>query len=118
MNAIPRWALYLALVTVLVTPLLVARQAGTNDSSVRQILSQEWPVTGGYLQGSHYSPLAQINTQNVKNLGAAWISQSYEDAAASRVTPVVKDHMIFITAGAKVYAFSARTGEKVWTYQT
>src|SRR5262249_23312931 len=48
--------------------------SASNDAAFAK---QDWPMVGGYSGGSHYSALAQINTQNVKTLGAAWISQKF-----------------------------------------
>ena len=77
---------------------------------------QEWPLVGGSPGDTHYSTLSQINTQNVKDLGAAWVSKKFEDSATSRVTPVVSDGLMFVTAATRVYALDAKTGLAVWTY--
>jgi quinoprotein glucose dehydrogenase len=34
---------------------------------------KDWPVYGGNKEGNRYSPLDQINTENVKNLQIAWM---------------------------------------------
>src|ERR1700722_14974411 len=79
--------------------------------------SRNWPVVGGDWTNSRYSTLTQINTQTVKNLGGAWVSTKFEDGAASRSTPVIKDGLMFVTAGSRVYALNPKTGEHVWSYQ-
>lgn len=40
-----------------------------------QLGKGEWSTVGGDSGNSRYSPLSQINTQNVAKLGAAWISE-------------------------------------------
>ena len=61
--------------------------------------AKDWPVVGGDLTNARYSTLDQINTQTVKDLGAARM-RIFEQGGASRATPVVQDGRLFITAGA------------------
>ncbi len=79
---------------------------------------REWLHVGGDLGNTRHSTLTQINRQTVKGLGGAWMSKRFDDGASSRATPVVKDGLMFMTAGARVYALNARNGETIWTYQT
>lgn len=80
--------------------------------------SREWPLVGGDWTNQRYSTLGQINTQNVKNLGAAWVSKEFEENSSSRSTPVVKNGLMYLSAGTRIYALSAKTGEVVWSLQT
>ena len=75
----------------------------------------EWSIVGGDWHNSRYSTLNRINTQTVARLGGAWTSQKF-DAGTSRATPVVKDGVMFVTAGASVYALNAKTGETLWQH--
>src|SRR5438874_872895 len=63
-----------------------------------------------------FSPLKQIDDQNVGRLGLAW----YVDLDVRRgqeSTPIVVDGvMYFTTAWSKVFAVKAATGEKLWSY--
>ena len=79
---------------------------------------REWPISGGDWSNTRYSALTQVNTLNVAKLGLAWISTKFDEGGASRVTPIVRDGLMLVTAGREVYAMSARTGERVWTYNT
>lgn len=79
---------------------------------------ENWTQATGDLGNTRYSALTQINTQNVKSLGAAWVSDKFDDAAASRVTPVVHDGVMFLSAGPKVYALDATTGKTIWKFET
>lgn len=38
----------------------------------------DWPVYGGNKAGNRYSPLKQINTDNVTNLKVAWMYDAAE----------------------------------------
>ena len=79
---------------------------------------REWAADGGSWLNNRYSELTQINTRTVGRLGAAWVSRKFTEGATSRDTPVVKDGLMFVTAGRFVYALSATTGETVWSYKT
>lgn len=71
---------------------------------------------GGDTSNSRYSTLGQINVTNVKNLKGAWVSKQFEDGATSRSVPVVVGGLMFMTAGGRVYALNAKTGDTVWSY--
>jgi quinohemoprotein ethanol dehydrogenase len=75
-----------------------------------------WMSHGRNYSEQRFSPLKQINDQNVGQLGLAW----YVDLDIRRgqeATPIVVDGvMYFSTAWSKVFAVSAATGEKLWSY--
>ena len=84
----------------------------TADENWREPAGSQWSIVGGDWHNSRYSSLKRINTETVARLGA-WTSQKF-DAGSSRATPVVKDGVMFVTAGASVYALNARSGETLW----
>ena len=75
-----------------------------------------WMSYGRTYSEQRFSPLRQINEQNVGQLGLAW----YVDVDGRRgqeATPIVVDGvMYFSTAWSKVFAVKAATGEKLWSY--
>jgi quinohemoprotein ethanol dehydrogenase len=75
-----------------------------------------WMSHGRTYSEQRFSPLKQINDQNVGQLGLAW----YVDLNTRRgqeATPIVVDSvMYFSTAWSKVFAVNAATGEKLWSY--
>ena len=75
-----------------------------------------WMSYGRTYSEQRFSPLRQINEQNVGQLGLAW----YVDVDGRRgqeATPIVVDGvMYFSTAWSKVFAVNAATGEKLWSY--
>ena len=75
-----------------------------------------WPLVGGNWSSSRYSALTDISTATVDRLGGAWATR-LEGGASSRATPVVKDGVLYLTAGANVFAIDARTGDTVWRWQ-
>ena len=76
----------------------------------------DWPFVGGDWSSSRYSTLADITTDNVGRLGGAWVTR-LEGGGASRSTPVVKEGVLYLTAGASVLAIDARAGETIWRWQ-
>ncbi|HEV1996331.1 MAG TPA: PQQ-dependent dehydrogenase, methanol/ethanol family [Candidatus Acidoferrum sp.] len=75
-----------------------------------------WMSYGRTYSEQRFSPLKQINDQNVGQLALAW----YVDIDTRRgqeATPIVVDGvMYFTTAWSKVFAVNAATGEKLWSY--
>lgn len=75
-----------------------------------------WMSYGRTYSEQRFSPLKQINDQNVGQLALAW----YVDIDTRRgqeATPIVVDGvMYFTTAWSKVFAVKAATGEKLWSY--
>jgi quinohemoprotein ethanol dehydrogenase len=75
-----------------------------------------WMSHGRTYSEQRFSPLKQINDENVGQLALAW----YVDLDTRRgqeATPLVVDGvMYFTTAWSKVFAVKAATGEKLWSY--
>ena len=74
----------------------------------------DWPMYNRDLAGTRYSSLTQINTRNVARLATAW---SYHVAAASEVTPIVVNGVMYLPAGKNVVALEPETGKEIWTYE-
>ena len=78
--------------------------------------AQDWTLTGGNWSSSRYSTLDDITTDTVGRLRGAWVTP-LDGGVSSRATPVVQDGVIYLTAGANVFAIDARTGETTWRWQ-
>ena len=78
--------------------------------------AQDWPAVGGNWSSSRYSTLTDVTTATVGRLGGAWVTD-LEGGASSRATPVVEDGVLYLTAGANVFAIDAGTGETIWRWQ-
>src|SRR5579862_8593466 len=111
------WTVLVAIV-VMISVVGVLKSATPDERVPATSNSQEWPQATGNLGNTRYSTLSQINKDTIKNLSGAWVSEKFDDAGMSRVTPVVKDGVMFVTGGAKVYAYDATTGKTLWKYQT
>ena len=100
------------------TGLVVAALAGALASgSAFAGAGKDWNLVGGDPTSQRYSTLSQIDTRSVKNLQGAWMSEKFDEGASSRSTPVVHDGLMFLTAGAQLYALDARTGKRVWSWR-
>ena len=95
-----------------------AATALTSEDPGREPASKEWATVNGDLGNTRYSRLDQINTRTVGKLAGAWTSDKFDTAGAARAMPVVRDGLLFITAGSRVYAYNAKTGATVWSHQT
>ena len=75
-----------------------------------------WLAHGRTFDEQRFSPLDQINQENVGTLGLAW----YQDTGSKRgleATPIVVDGVMFTTgAWSTVHAYDAKTGENLWNY--
>ena len=77
---------------------------------------ENWMTYGRTYDEQRFSPLNQINDQNVSQLGLAW----YYDLDTNRgqeATPLVVDGVMYFTsAWSKVFALNAATGKLLWSY--
>ena len=70
-----------------------------------------WLTHGRTYDEQRFSPLGQINTGNVKNLGLAWFAD-LDTARGQEATPLVIDGTIYITtAWSKVKAYRRSLGQ-------
>ena len=76
----------------------------------------EWTLHGRDYNEQRYSPLKQINADNVSQLGLAWYADMSE-RGQWQSTPIVVDGIIYVTTPwSKVYAYEAATGKYLWRY--
>ena len=75
-----------------------------------------WLINGRNFEAQHFSPLKQINDQNVGGLGLAWYLDI--DSAMGIVSePIVVDGVAYVSAPqSKVYAVEAATGKLLWKF--
>ena len=75
-----------------------------------------WLSHGRNYEEQRYSPLVQINKDNIDNLELAW-SFDMSSTRALESTPIVVDGIMFLTSEwSIVYAIDAKTGNEVWYY--
>jgi alcohol dehydrogenase (cytochrome c)/quinohemoprotein ethanol dehydrogenase len=77
----------------------------------------EWRSHGHDYSEQRFSPLTQINADNIGQLSLAWYGDLAERGGSYETTPVMADGRIYVSAPwSKVYAFDARTGQQLWKY--
>jgi alcohol dehydrogenase (cytochrome c) len=96
----------------------IASVALYSEDAGREPASKQWATVNGDLGNTRYSTLDQITARTIDRLGGAWISDKFETVGAGRAMPVVRDGLLFITAGSRIYAYDAKTGATVWSHQT
>jgi quinohemoprotein ethanol dehydrogenase len=78
--------------------------------------SGEWMTVGRTYDEQRFSPLSQINTDNVARLGLAWYAD-FDSNRGQEATPLAIDGVLYVsTAWSRVKAYDARTGRLLWAY--
>ncbi len=78
----------------------------------------DWAAYGGDSDKTHYSPLAQINKSNVKQLEVAW-SYDTEETGGLQTSPIEVAGVLYgISPSQKVFAVEAATGKVKWKFDS
>jgi quinoprotein glucose dehydrogenase len=92
--------------------------AGLLCASLAWAVDTGWPVNGG--PGNiRYSPLTQINRENVKQLAVAWTYDSGDAFPGSEMqsNPIIVDGTLYATTPKmRVIALDATTGHEIWSF--
>jgi alcohol dehydrogenase (cytochrome c) len=86
------------------------------DAMLRDPPAADWLMWRRTYNGWGYSPLDQINKDNVKNLQPAWTWSM--STGSTETTPIVHDGVLYIWNYAdKVQALNATNGDLIWEYK-
>lgn len=86
-------------------------------SQIENAAAGDWPSYHRTYDAHRYSPLTQINRNNVKRLNVAWVHQAGEITAGLQGTPLAIDGIVYYTASYnRIYAVDGRTGVELWRY--
>src|SRR5258707_1370340 len=101
--------------------------APTSKSAGQEIAG--WPATEGSAGGGRYSPLTDINRDNVGSLKIAWVyrhgdyrsggifpDKNFKGTAFESTPIVVEDRLIFTTPFDRAIALDPETGAELWTF--
>ena len=78
----------------------------------------EWPISGGNPENTHYSPLQQINRDNVSKLEEAWTFDT-EEKGGLETTPLIVDGVLYAyTPTQQVFALDAASGKPLWRFNS
>jgi alcohol dehydrogenase (cytochrome c) len=101
--------------------------SSVNYERIRQARSepQNWLTYYGAYDGQRYSPLDQINTENVGRLKPVWVFQcgavglqAGATTYAFEAAPIVVDGVMYITGwDGWCWALDAVTGQELWRYR-
>ncbi|MEC7157312.1 MAG: PQQ-dependent dehydrogenase, methanol/ethanol family [Pseudomonadota bacterium] len=76
----------------------------------------EWLNHGRTYKEQRYSPLTDINKNNVNELDLAW-SFKFDTARGMEATPILHDGVLYVSTGwSHVHAIDARSGDELWHY--
>src|SRR5215470_13998237 len=96
-----------------------ARQIPSDqESETTAERQQDWPVYGGSPENTHYSTLAQINRENVKQLTVAWSYDTGEQGGLETSPIIVGGVLYGLTPTQKVFALEAATGKQLWKFDS
>jgi len=75
-----------------------------------------WLTHGRTYGEQRFSPLAEVDADNVDQLGLAW-SFELPTRRGQEATPIVVDGVMYVTGSwSMVFALDARSGERLWSY--
>ncbi|NNH01337.1 glucose/quinate/shikimate family membrane-bound PQQ-dependent dehydrogenase [Acinetobacter sp. ANC 5414] len=88
------------------------------------VAAEDWPAYGRTQAGVRYSPLNQINSDNVKDLQVAWTFRTGEmktendsGETTNQVTPIkVGNNMFMCTTHQRLIALDPATGKEKWSF--
>lgn len=107
-----RWALRGGCIALL---LAGCGQHGAPSGTSESIRDDDWPGYGRTAAEDHYSPLAQIDEDNVGELGLVWSMDLPPGNAAT--IPVEVGGVLYAATGLSIVrAIDAATGKQLWTY--
>ncbi len=82
-----------------------------------EVSDHEWPLYGRDHSNQRYSPLDQVNRDNVKDLTLAWKYRTGKKATF-QTSPIMVDDTLFITTPFNdVIALDAASGREIWRYR-
>ena len=77
----------------------------------------DWLTYHQSYNGWSFSPLDQINTNNVKDLEVAWIAVPGHATRGLQTMPLVADGVLYYTGSySRVFALDGATGKQLWSY--
>lgn len=73
----------------------------------------DWRTINRDLAATRYSPLNQIDANNVATMTEAW---RYELGGSSTAVPIVIDGTMYLPSYDRVVALDGATGQEIWSY--
>jgi len=77
----------------------------------------DWLMLGGNMEHWNYSPLKQINRENVNSLQLVWARQLPTTGGRAGTSPIIHNGMMYlISPNDAILAVDAVTGSRIWEY--
>ena len=122
--AVMAWSGVYATLGMLVALPGLAQQGAPAFAGMTLVESQttNWPTNGGNWYNQRYSPLTEINRDNVANLKGVWRARLGGSGVGAQYSgeaqPIVYEGVIYIVTGADdVFAIDIDSGESLWSYE-
>jgi alcohol dehydrogenase (cytochrome c) len=124
MNTLRKWAAGLAL-TLSLAPSVEAQSTSRAPAFAGDALTAPptagWPTNGGNWYNQRYSPLTQINRDNVARLKGVWRARldgsGVDPKYSGEAQPIVFDGVLYIVTGADdVFAIDVESGAQLWRH--
>ena len=91
--------------------------AAQTVSEIQNAKPGDWPSYHRTYDAQQYSPLRQINKDNVKKLHVAWTHQPGDITQGLQATPIAVDGIVYYAGSFnRVFALDGATGEEIWHY--
>ncbi len=110
------------IVAAMMTALLVSggahafAEVAQRGAPAGEATRQDWPVYGGDSSGDRYSPLRQINRDNVQQLHLVWKFDAGSEGGL-QTHPLVVGRRIFVyTPTQKIVALDGASGKQLWSF--
>jgi quinohemoprotein ethanol dehydrogenase len=95
---------------------LGACQRGVDGGRIEGAKAGEWLTYGRTYDEQRFSPLKEVNAETVGRLGVVWWAE-FDTDRGQEATPLVADGVLYTTtAWSKVFAFDAKTGKPLWSF--
>ena len=79
--------------------------------------NQDWPLYGRTADNQRFSPLRQIDVDNINQLTLAWRHNTGKPGTF-QTSPIIEDGVMYLTTPFNhVIALNAQTGAKLWHYE-
>ena len=83
---------------------------------------ENWLTNGGALSNARYSPLDEIDSENVDDLKGEWMVHLNGSGEATKYSaeaqPIVYEGTMYVVSGADdVFAVDVESGKKLWVYE-
>ena len=124
LRALPRLARFVTTTALLIVvagftvPHLLSSDRRVQAAKSPKPTQQDWATYGGAPENDHYSPLAQINRRNVKQLTVAWSFDTREEGGLQTSPLEVEGVLYGITPTQKIFALDAITGKLLWKFDS